>query len=151
MTLSSYSRPNLLSTEDLALNLLQTYWMSMIMNTVTANNIKLSDINDSPWKKLRAVAHVPAKRLRKLPETDRIMEAFFKKIESFFYTDPEVCVQCHRDTANKVFVVKHEGVKLLFCSRQCIHNYWEEYGQWQHVARQQSERLIWTQCTSDCV
>ena len=54
-------------------------------------------------------------------------DAFFCSIEKIYY--PEVCIQCHQRFYGGYKGSTKEGFKLLFCTNECGHAYWDEYGQ----------------------
>ena len=60
-------------------------------------------------------------------------ETFLKTIEKIVVVGHHnmVCVQCHASvTSDKSLIARTEGLQLIFCSYQCVHNYWEECGQY---------------------
>ena len=75
---------------------------------------------------------------------ERFKEAFFKTVERIMAPQHHsvVCIQCHIPITGDHFVAKtKEGLDLIFCSYQCGHAYWQEYGQFGRnaVALQQGQ------------
>lgn len=60
--------------------------------------------------------------------SDHIKSLFFKSLERVFGYEVRVCVQCHNHTVSGYVTKIKEDILLHFCSHDCAHKYWNEYG-----------------------